>query len=598
MKLGNISIYIVFLLAVAGISSCQDVLDTAGTRDLFNKELNQKTDSMFMAFGIMQSMQQLADQYVLTGEMRGDLVDTTYYTDENLRKLADFSVTAGNKYDSAYVYYAVINNCNYYINHRDTTLYTGSTNVTTNEYIAVKAFRAWAYLMLSRLYGNVPFFTMPLTRISDINSGNYPVLSMRQIVDYLAADLENDLRNYGGYVAVPDFGTIACGSTNLGSAKTAQSRLCFIPANVILGDMYLETQQYDLAARHYVNYIVNNQLTTGAKQAPFTASWSNELVPLDFYQAGNSSQNTWGSFFINNTEDIITYIPMAVNRMRGTVTRLPQMFGHNYYATTGSEVDLDEVQITPSKIYMDMADSATYYYQTDQLGTTVKSVNMGDMRRSQSLSGARLSMAEAGLVKIRKYNQGNIILYRGTTVYLHLAEAFNRLGHSDLAFAILKDGVDRYLLQSSYISEESKQLLQTAYPLLSAENISMFDPAAGSLQAKIAYGIHRHGCGVTNGNITPYQYDVIIGRQLKSINGGTMLFSKQDTINAMEDLLCDEYAMELAFEGTRFIDLCRLARHKNSETAGKGSKWLAEKMAHRNISVSLLDEKNWYLPFK
>ena len=39
--------------------------------------------------------------------------------------------------------------------------------------------------------------------------------------------------------------------------------------------------------------------------------------------------------------------------------------------------------------------------------------------------------------------------------------------------------------------------------------------------------------------------------------------TKQDTINAVEDMLCDEYALEFAFEGTRFYDLARLARHKN-----------------------------------
>lgn len=126
--------------------ACSDMLDTDSTRDLFDKELNQKTDSMFMAYGIMQAMQQLADQYVLTGEMRGDLTATTYYTNGNLRQLADFSATAANRYDSAYVYYAVVNNCNYYVAHRDTALYTGSTNVVINEYAAVKAFRACSLL--------------------------------------------------------------------------------------------------------------------------------------------------------------------------------------------------------------------------------------------------------------------------------------------------------------------------------------------------------------------------------------------------------------------------------------------------------------------
>ena len=64
------------LLAVLGVCmlpSCSDMLESDSSRQLFDKDLNSKTDSVHFAFGIMQSMQQLADQYVLIGEMRGDL---------------------------------------------------------------------------------------------------------------------------------------------------------------------------------------------------------------------------------------------------------------------------------------------------------------------------------------------------------------------------------------------------------------------------------------------------------------------------------------------------------------------------------------------
>ena len=94
--------------------SCSDMLETDSSRQNIEPEILQKTDSLFYANGILQAMQQLADQYVFQGEMRGDLVKTTFYTDNNLRQLANFSATTANRYDSAYVYYRVINNCNYY----------------------------------------------------------------------------------------------------------------------------------------------------------------------------------------------------------------------------------------------------------------------------------------------------------------------------------------------------------------------------------------------------------------------------------------------------------------------------------------------------
>lgn len=584
---------VLFVFHIILSTSCENLLETDSTRDLFDKELTQKTDSLFMAYGIMQSMQELADQYVLTGEMRGDLTATTFYTDDNLRQLADFSATTANKYDSAYVYYAVINNCNYYIAHRDTTLLTGSTNVSINEYAAVKAFRAWAYLQLARHYGEVPFFTKPLTKISDINGNAFPVLNLKQMVAELAPDLEQ----YIG-LPVPNYGTISCGNTNFGQSKSAESRLCFIPVDVILGELYLETGQYDRAARCYTAYLIHNGIQTGNRWAPVSTSWSGEELPTDFYRVSRGSGNQWEATFGHNaTSDIISYIPMSVNRLRGTITRVPQLFGYRYYSTSSSADSLysSEIQIVPSSSYTMLADSSDYYYATDALGTTIKSARLGDMRRSATL--AVLANSEE-LPIMTKYNYANIILYRYTTVYLHLAEALNRLGHPDLAFAILKDGIDRQLLTASYVSDDSKTLLQTSYPFLSAENISLFDPVAGSLTAKSAYGIHKHGCGYTNGAFTPYQYDVVIGKKLAELHPEATAFSGNDSIDAMEDLLCDEYAMEFAFEGNRFADICRLARHKNDAAASSGSKWLADKLAYKSPKKDLTDERNWYLPIK
>ena len=106
----KIIISIAAVLGLGSVTSCSDMLETESSRQMFEPELNQKTDSIFYAFGIAQAMQQLADQYVFQGEMRGDLIATTIATDKNLRELANFSATTANKYDSAYVYYRVINN--------------------------------------------------------------------------------------------------------------------------------------------------------------------------------------------------------------------------------------------------------------------------------------------------------------------------------------------------------------------------------------------------------------------------------------------------------------------------------------------------------
>ena len=124
-------------------------------------------------------MQALADRSVLLGEVRGDLVDVNEYTSADLRDIALFELDdSANVYNQPRDYYAVINNCNYYIARADTALKDNrNEKVFMREYAAAKTFRAWTYLQLVLAYGKVPFVTDPIllsgdfgARLSEIGS--------------------------------------------------------------------------------------------------------------------------------------------------------------------------------------------------------------------------------------------------------------------------------------------------------------------------------------------------------------------------------------------------------------------------------------------
>ena len=60
-------------------------------------------------------------------------------------------------------------------------------------------------------------------------------------------------------------------------------------------------------------------------------------------------------------------------------------------------------------------------------------------------------------------------------------------------------------------------------------------------------------------------------------------------------------ALELAWEGSRYGDLCRIARHKNTDSywgTNYGSPWLRDKLAFKNLSIDLSNPENWFMPFK
>ena len=616
-------------LVAWSVVSCSDMLDVDESRNLSgDAAIAKKTDSLFYAWGIMQAMQEAADIYVVQNEMRGDLVDLTSASSIHLRALANFSADASNKYDSAYVYYKVINNCNNFLAHRDTSLYDASDNVTLEEYASVLSFRAWAYLQLARQYGKVKFFTEPLTSISEINqkSRELPEIDIQAIVSQLAPDLEQF-----SATPAPNYADINCGQTNLGTSKTAYSHNLYIPVDIILGEMYLETGQWMKAAKHYYDYIYAHQLLVPRERASAGMMRWLELhpdlsLPVDFNYIDNFRTVTqWltstsaAARFLGKgngqTSAVISYIPMAVNRLMGKTTELPELFGFDYYATSRGDQHV-LAQMVPSNAYYALADSSEYYYVPNVTNvTSYSSYKYGDTRRFAREE--EVEVGDTARYYPTLYQDGNVVLYRTTTLWLHLAEALNRAGYPDAAFAILKDGIStqlsNYVVSTDTVTGSQVGYIQPATIALFRDSSSVVPFLSRGADVFVpegtarCYGIHGHGCSDQDGIDgvrSLYQMSTVVGAKLSALErelGIQPQGTLADTINAVEDLLCDEYAMEFAFEGTRFSDLARMARHKNEAGlygAAFGSLWLSRKLAFKQPVVDLTNTDNWYLPIR
>ena len=547
---------------VCGSMSCSKMLETESDLVEFEEDhtLNHATDSVYSVMGIINKMQIIADRVVLLGEVRGDLVQTTAAANSDLKNLSDFNFNEKNRYNQISDYYAVINNCNYFLAHIDTAMERRGRNLFMREYAAVKSYRAWTYLQLAQIYGKVPLILKPLmTEREAVEAMNQTPADIKEICETFIADLTP----YVG-VNLPEYGNVA----------NSDSKYLFIPMRALLGDLCLWAGRYQEAARWYHDYITD-------KYDPITMSrqsvnWANSTQFDAIY-------DSYGP--LSSSAEVICYIPMEARVFDGTISNLQNLFNstteNNYF-----------YELTPSKGMERISAEQMYCFEISMPGATTKDTLYaphtglartelaGDLRfysnYTYSSSGSQSDYSEYNSYTqhIYKIIPERIALYRRTMVYLRYAEALNRAGFPQSAFAILKYGICDDILKTRVDAAE----------LEAAGDLVYFDPELFKFDGTY-FGIHSIGSGDSHANA---HYTI------------PELDTKNDTIKCVEDMIITEMALEGAFEGHRFNDLMRVALRRNEPAylADPISLRYGVMNADNELRQKLMDPKNWYLPLQ
>lgn len=518
--------------------------------------LSTPNDTLNSLMGIIGKMQQIADRTVILGEIRGDLTTLTANATLDLQDVANFSISSESPYNDARDYYAVIQNCNYYLSRVDTSFTKRGEKIFIKEYAAIKSYRAWTYLQLALNYGSVPFYTAPILTELEANPALYPKYDIAQMADFFIKDLEPFVDT-----DYPSYGTI--GGVN--------SRYFYIPVRVLLGDFCLWAGRYKEAASYYHDYLTK----TSDPHPVYTSAvtWENNKFQktLDGYASQFSASGV-------NASQTITVIPMEESEYNGTISYLKDIFNstedNNYYYQATHSAAYDQLSQSQryTMVYFDpvtnlpdtIVASDTISYASDQMRGDLRQQSVFTLRNEVSNSSAYASVRQT----VQKHRSNHVCIYRLHHIYLRYAEALNRAGYPNCAFAVLKYGLNSYSMENFLPAEEVK--------------------AAGKLVAFSEYdftrentaGIHSRGCGDVHADNT---YAIPEG-----------LTPEQQTL-FVEDKICDEMALETAAEGLRFYDLMRISMHRNDPT------FLAGKVARRNGTLDqtlfskLSDMKNWYM---
>lgn len=452
-------------------TSCEDMLSPDSERHSYTVA----QDTLYSYWGILRSLQNVGERYVVLGECRGDLVSGTTYLSDSISTILNFDMEhatdGSNRYLQASDYYHVINSCNAYMANCDTIRKTGTLKpYMTKEYAQVCAIRAWVYLQLVQVYGEVPFYTEPLLTTDDINTfmaGNHQKANADNLAELLSPELENMYvieQTYG----FPQYDTY--GQTS----SVCHSQKCMIPIALILGDLYLtkgDKASCEKAAQWYYNYFSPKNDENAGGPLP-TGYYSYGYLGEGMDKAQYSHTGTpWTEkeAWEKNTE-AITAIPSSTNKLWGTVQRgVNELFGFTSVinvsgdsASTASvklEAKYDAKQLRASDGYYDQCKAVPFEYY---IAANQDAVNSSDntLAIDTAVGDARRSWIEEFNVNygtttnsvnkeyfITKQNPGGAfttvypMIYRKSMVWLRFAEALNRAGYPSYAFAILKNGL-------------------------------------------------------------------------------------------------------------------------------------------------------------
>ena len=461
---------IAFAIIAPAFVACDDMLDMGNDDVLYadHNHLSTANDTVNSFVGILAQLQKIAVRTNLFGELRGDLTKVNDNANANLKAIANFAVDDDNVYNNPRDYYAIINNCNYFIANADTALreyrYTDGAMsdfyVFRAEYVAVKAIRAWVYLQLGQIYGeNIPLVTEPLLTLDEADAAyaDAPKTNLAGICSYFI----DDLKPYVAWFSYPYHGNPGYAGYN----SSMPSRMSVLPISLVLGDLYLWLSSINQnpmlareAAKCYYDYIdwtptINNN--TGYKRKN-VLGYEGDTWPTSSYSTGNymyitSHESMWYSTrnFGTNSSDVIAAIAMDSASSEGHFNDLRYLYNYNH-----EDVEI-AASLSPSQPCIDYSDSQVFwdYYSNggNREFVTVPATLLTQEQISQHYVGdlrlpANFSIdqrTEYTLQSIWKsYSPQDVIVYRTADIYLRLAEAMNYAGFPKFAQVILTLGLD------------------------------------------------------------------------------------------------------------------------------------------------------------
>ncbi len=609
-------IYKIFIILALLLSSCNDFFNP--DQEIYITE-DQLLDDWYeyraMELGLYALQQDLAEQLVILGELRGDLLTITPNADEDLVEIYNFNVSKTNKYASPTNFFKLIAASNNFIRlleQKHPEVADPSKYITNYDRLYGEALcmRAWAYFNAVRIYGQVPFIHESLTNMDEVekflNSNepyvdsvdiifdrdgyhndtvySNPVTLQKQyydtklIIDYFTNELENRVKAVG-----------VDHSINNGDKSWNVSVWNPFAMRTLLGLMYLTDGNLAEAVRHFesIIYFSSEDFRYQLDASFANYNWRNIFNGIDlrehiytvWFKKSDLQQNDFQRLF--EAREPHDYMLKPTSQAIFNWETIWDNYALDLDTNNPSRTTLSKLfPGTPGDFSRGYGVSYAYLQNGIPIEDSIIK-QMLVMKSDGDFQNAKLIVENADTVVWKySYNKdvfdedANLIIYRAAGVHLWLAEIYTWwvFDRGSAVSTFTTNAVNLLNNGSNYGTQSDREQL--------------------GVRGRVGFGDINDGLRVGNINYLqdPYNNEVVGYIDLTGNFEGIQLY--------LEEKIIEEKARELAWEGERFYDLMRVAKRRNDPS------FLANKVSQKypagkreEIYNHLLNEENWYINY-